>query len=107
MNPTQVVPYQTASFYADCLAYEHAIPTLAIPNTEFIDNSDVPWIFKPRSQRDIKTLFLEYMCEGFDIASTISNGLWHSVLFKYDWLIAPREEYKGFEVVKVDCLCLA
>jgi hypothetical protein len=102
VDPSDPVPYTTASFYADCLAFEHAVPTLAVPNRAFISSLDIPWIVKPLKRKDIKDLYFEHLCDGFADAATVTSGLWQRVVFKYDWLEVLRKDNRGYEMVRVD-----
>jgi hypothetical protein len=105
-QPSDAIPYVTASFYSDCLAFEHALPTLAIPNRGFFSKFDIPWSFKPSSRKDLRDLYIEHLCESFEMAAETATGLWQHVVFKYDWLEVLKEEYKGYSVIKVPFLSL-
>ena len=73
----QCIPYSIASFYADCLAFEHDFPTLAIPPLDSISDLDVPWSFKPKRMKSneysLKRMYLDKIREAVEIASTS----WH------------------------------
>ena len=97
-NVDEPFPYSIASFYADCIAYEHEVPTQAFPRESTISNQDIPWIFKKRefvgsdTERSIKDMYLEYLQNAGELANQISNGAWMRIGFRHDWIEGEVEQ---------------
>ncbi len=90
-SPSVNLTYDQGSFYADCLSFEHEIPTLAMPITE-IKMKDIPWFFKPPIRKDLVSVYFEYLINGCDVGSTITNGLFGTVVFKYDYFETKQKK---------------
>lgn len=108
-NISNPVTYRIASFYADCIAFEHELPTLAIPKLENIHYEDIHWLLKPKSFVDNAPLnavetFIDHIINSVESAADMNTGLWTDTYFKYDRFyneINPDDlvEYDGYEVI--------
>lgn len=104
------VPYSTASFFADCLAYEHEVPVFAIPSSDSLTNEDIPWCLKRRRPSEgpanyLAERYLDKLTYGAEAAYGVSSGPSMHVPFRYDSFHFPNQEfspYHGFEYVSVD-----
>src|SRR4030095_7281240 len=104
-NPTSEIEYSTASFYADCIGFEHDFSALAIPQKDsYLIDADVPWPIWSKHFRDPTPAqdFISSLREGAQVANRLWNGLGPTVAFRYDWLDHPTTEVDGYDVVKVD-----
>lgn len=105
-KPNYNVPYELAVFYSDCLSFEHEIPTLAKPKKDFLHKKDIPWNIKPKGRGDLVDLFIDHIDVGIEEGVVVNDGLWQSVIFKYDWIFdwleCNTEEYNGFDIVRVN-----
>jgi len=107
MNPDLDIPYQHASFIADCIAYEHEIPIMAIPRISSFSAKDIPWYIKPSNYdksdlHNIKNMYINCIRDASEMSETVSNGYWLEIIFKYDILECPTVEYKGYNIAKLD-----
>ena len=101
-NPTEAVPYSFASFVADCIAFEHMVPTLTVPRANTLPIHLIPWVVKPLSRPDIREVYLDYLAESVDLAETIASGIWQRVVFAYGLLDAPTVLHKRHDLVHLD-----
>ena len=102
---TQVIPYSTASFYADCIGFEHDFSALAIPAKDFyLIDADIPWPCWHKYLRDPTPAadFITILRESAEIANRLWNGLGPSAAFRYDWIDHSTAEVDGYEVVAID-----
>lgn len=104
-DSTTQIPYSTASFYADCIGFEHDFSALAIPRADcYLNDTDIPWPCWFNAFRDPTPAedFIQSLREGAEAANALWNGLGTTVAFRYDWLDQPTTEVDGYAVVKVD-----
>lgn len=104
-NPTAKIAYSTASFYADCIGFEHDFSALAIPSTEsYLGNADIPWPcwFKALREPTPAEDFVGSLREGAEVANRLWNGFGPTIVFRYDWIDHQTTEVDGYDVVKVD-----
>ena len=80
----EVATYSLAAFYADCIAFEHDLATLAVPPLSAITHTSVPWIFKPLDRQDVPQLYLDDFLEAFRGAIKTSDGIWYTPAPYYD-----------------------
>jgi hypothetical protein len=78
------VDFSIASFYADCIAFEQDVATLAVPAAKYITRESVPWVFKPADREDLLELYLKYFFESFDVSVIASDGIWYMPYPNYD-----------------------
>jgi len=84
------IDYSIDSHYADCISFEHEIPTLALPSKATISNEDVPWLIKPtplrnEDSRNPNRMYVDYLRYGAEAAADVSNGPWLRPSFRYDY----------------------
>lgn len=96
LDPLEDVPYTIAAFYADCIAFEHELPVLALPIVEALTNSDIPWNFAPQGfdvddGRNPRYSYVDYLRYGAEIAGDITNGCWGYPIFRYDRYSSQKE----------------
>ena len=90
------IPYTTATFYSDCIAFEHEFPTLAFPLDDSVSNSDIPWNLVPihldeEDDRNPRHLYIEYLTYGAEMAENVANGPWVRPVFRYDRFLGQQE----------------
>jgi hypothetical protein len=99
------IPFSTASFYADCIGFEHDFSALAIPPSgTYLNDVDIPWPCWFKAFRDPTPSedFVRSLREAAEVANTLWNGLGVPIAFRYDWLDHPTEEVDGYDVVRVN-----
>lgn len=104
-TPEADISYATASFYADCIGFEHDFSALAIPPVySYLSDSDVPWPcwFSAFREPTPAADFTDKLREGAGVANDLWNGSGTFVAFKYDWLDHPTTKVDGYDVVAVD-----
>ena len=84
-DPAKEIPFFKATFYADCIAFEHNTPTLVFPK-KALNDSEVPWLTKPTKENDepANVRYINLIREAGEVASRMSKGDFTNIVFKYD-----------------------
>lgn len=78
--------YADATFYADCLAFEHEFSAIAFPQAEIIGDDEVPWdVYARHHEQPPGMRYLECLREASEMANRLNLGSDCRVVFKYDW----------------------
>lgn len=60
------ISYADARFYADCFAYEHEIPCIAVPNTSDFRKSGIAFTVEREGKRKTRESYFESLCMAFE-----------------------------------------
>ena len=97
---SEKVPFHMASFYADCIAFEHEFPTIALPSKIKLTINDIPWNLKPPKRTDLKDQYIQFIQESLEAASNSLEGIWSDRKSKFDVDLILTGA--GYPVVDID-----
>jgi hypothetical protein len=76
--------YSLAAFFADCIAFEQDMATLALPAHGELTYESIPWIFKPRHREDLPEIYQHHLLSAWDNSVDAYDGIWFMPQPYYD-----------------------
>lgn len=91
--------FADATFFADCIAFEHDFSAIAFPKSDVVGDDDVPWdVYSRHHEPPPGVRYIDWLREAAEVASRLNSGMECRAIFKYDWF---HFDAPGDEIAKI------